>query len=119
MNAPHRHSGLLVTEIELLRWLGQAKRGEQLTYHHGFLAVDRIPILGRLSESGARELSRVASLAWRSQQTGIAHLLQRRLGPNNFSYVIVAGQQMPGAMPASLERNPVPSANQGTLAHAA
>ena len=106
MNGVLRHfaqrANLLVTEIELLRWLDQTKPGELLIYHRGFLAVDRVPVLGRLSESDARELSRVASLAWRSAQTGIVHLVQRRIGSSNFNYLIVASQRVPGAVPASL-----------------
>ncbi len=122
---PSQRFGLFLTQIELLGWLGQASPGEQLTYHRGFLALDRVPVGGRLSEAGARELSRVALLAWRAAETGGAHLLQRRLGPDEFGYVIVARERKPGALPALLEASLTgatetsPPASDGAHARAA
>jgi hypothetical protein len=113
---------LLLTEIELLGWLGRAGPGEQLTYHRGFLALDRVPIGGHLSESGAHELSRVALLAWRAAEVGIADLIQRRLGPDDFNYLIVARERKSDALATLLNMNPDRTslpANDGALAHAA
>ena len=129
MNATIRHLKsqrcLLVKQIELLAWVSQANPGEELAYHRGFLAMDRVPIGNRLSESDAHELSRVATLAWQAAEIGIAHLVQRRLGPDDFSYVIVARERKPGALPALLEASLIgateasPPASDGALARAA
>ena len=85
---PSARRGL--TENELCAWLGAAAPGDQIAYHHGFLAVDCGPSLDRLSDRDRTELLRVARRARFAAEHGLAHLVQRRLGPDQFAYPIIA-----------------------------
>jgi hypothetical protein len=85
-----KNNSLIITEIELCGWLGQAAPGDVIEYHRGFLAMDRCRVGGRLPEQDATELSRVADRAWLAAEQGLAHLVQRRNGSSEFSYLIVA-----------------------------
>jgi hypothetical protein len=79
-----------ITESDLCRWLGGAAPGDQLVYHRGFLARDCDPANERLTERERAELRRVARRARLAAETGLAHLVQRRNSPNDFSYLIIA-----------------------------
>jgi hypothetical protein len=79
-----------VSETDLCRWLGAAAPGDQLVYHRGFLAVDRDPIAGRLTERERAELRRVARRAMLAAESGLADLVQRRNGAGDFTYVLIA-----------------------------
>ena len=70
-------------ENEFLGWLGQATAGEVLPYHRGFLAIDR-------NWSVERELDHLASLALWAADHGLVHLVQRRHGPEDASYIAIA-----------------------------
>lgn len=70
-----------IGEIEFLGWLGQAEPGDMLTYHRGLLAADRVH---------SSELGHLASRAFRLAETSLIHLVQRRHGPNDFSYLAIA-----------------------------
>jgi len=71
----------LIGEIEFLGWLGQAEPGDMLTYHRGLLAADRVH---------SSELGHLASRAFSLAETSLVHLVQRRHGPDDFSYLAVA-----------------------------
>jgi hypothetical protein len=77
-------------EHEFLGWLGQAPAGEVLPYHRGFLAIDR-------NWSVERQLDRLAALALWAAENGFVHLVQRRHGPEDASYIAIARKH-----PASL-----------------
>jgi len=81
---------LLVTEVGLLSWLHNAGRGDAFEYHRGLLAVDRLALGSRLPIEDARELDRVATAAMAAAGSGRAHLIQRRHGEDDYSYLIVA-----------------------------
>ena len=70
-------------EHEFLGWLGQAAAGEVLPYHRGFLAIDR-------NWSVERQLDRLAALALWAAENGFVHLVQRRHGPEDASYIAIA-----------------------------
>ncbi len=90
-----------VTEIDFCGWLGQAGSGEVLVYHRGFLALDA-SLCGRsLDEPGRKELARIARRAWWAAERGLIHLLQRRNGPDDFSYLAIA-RPRPKTLPTSL-----------------
>lgn len=78
-----------LTEVMLCAWAGSAQAGEFLAYHRGFLAIDTGP-QSLLPDADRRELQRVASRAWRLADTDLVHLLQRRNGDCDFTYLIVA-----------------------------
>jgi hypothetical protein len=92
MIAPRKDSLLPVrhTEIDLLAWLGQAKAGDVLEYHQGFLALDRSSRKDSVKERERAALGRVASQAMRLAEHGLVHLLQRRVGSEHFSYLAIA-----------------------------
>jgi hypothetical protein len=79
-----------ITETRLCAWLGTAAPGDQLAYHRGFLAVDCDSSSDRLTQREKAELRRVARRAMLAAEAGLAHLLQRRNGPNDFTYFLVA-----------------------------
>jgi DNA-directed RNA polymerase specialized sigma24 family protein len=81
---------LVLNEVELCGWLGQAEPGDVLEYYRGFLVVDAIPHGSRLPEKDRLELGRIARRAWWASERGLAHLIQRRHGPDDYSYIIIA-----------------------------
>lgn len=79
-----------ITETELCGWLGQAAPGDRLVYHRGFLALDCAPTAGRFPERERGELLRVARRALFAAENGLVHLVQRRNGPDDFTYLLIA-----------------------------
>jgi DNA-directed RNA polymerase specialized sigma24 family protein len=86
---------LALSEIDLCGWLGQAEPGDMLDYYRGFLVVDAIPHGSRLPERDRAELGRIARRALWASERGLAHLIQRRHGPDDYSYIIVARPRSP------------------------
>jgi hypothetical protein len=83
----HRAS-MLVNEEGLRTWLGQANAGDVLEYHRGYLAMDRVAG-SRLGEEARRELDRVANKLFALASSSHGHLLQRRHGDGDYSYLFV------------------------------
>jgi hypothetical protein len=81
---------LSLSEIDLCGRLRQAEPGEMLEYYRGFLVVDAIPHGSRLPEPDRAELNRVARRAIWAAERGIAYLVQRRHGPDDYSYLVIA-----------------------------
>jgi hypothetical protein len=88
-----------ITEIEVCAWLGQAAPGDALEYHRGFLALDASP--HGPGGHDRRELRRVARRAFWAAETGLAHLVQRRHGTDDSSYLLIA-RPRPRTSPVSL-----------------
>ena len=78
-----------ITEIEFCAWFTQAEPGTSLEYHRGFLVVDLAPFGGPLSSEARSELSHTSSRAYDLAERGFVHLVQRRLGPDSFSYLAI------------------------------
>jgi len=79
-----------LTEIELCAWIGQAAPGDVLEYHRGLFALDRTAF-GKFKDTPARAaLDLLASRAYALAEQGLAHLVQRRNGADDFSYVAIA-----------------------------
>jgi hypothetical protein len=70
------------------RWLGQAKPGDRLEYHRGCLTVDRSSA-SRLAERERRALTKLADAALKAAEADRVHLVQRRNGPADFSYLAI------------------------------
>jgi hypothetical protein len=70
------------------RWLECARAGEQLEYHRGLLTRDRSPA-SDLAAGDRRVLAEVADAAFRVAGEGSVHLVQRRHGPFDFSYIAI------------------------------
>lgn len=79
-----------LTEIDLCGWIGQAAPGDIFEYHRGFLALDTMPRGSRLPERERAELARVARRAMWAAERGLIHLVQRRHGSDDYSYLAIA-----------------------------
>jgi hypothetical protein len=77
-------------EVGLCAWIAQAEPGETLIYHRGFLAVDATAILSKLPADRQRALRQVAAAALRAAEQNLLHLVQARIGPDQFAYIAVA-----------------------------
>lgn len=101
-NANNNVPGVLhISEIDFCAWLGQAEIDDAIVYHRGFLALDVSSFGGSLSNSDRIELCRVGRRAWWAAERGLVHLMQRRHGPDDFSYLAIA-RTRPEVLPASL-----------------
>ena len=85
---PHRAS-LLVDEKDLRAWVAAAKSGDVVEYHRGVLAIDRLVHGSRLDDRDRQQLDRVADLLFKLAGFGYGHLLQRRNGSDDYSYLFV------------------------------
>ena len=88
---------LLIGAIPFCAWLGQASPGDALEYHRGFLALDACPDGQTPKSDERREIARVARRAWWAAQQGLVHLVQRRNGPDDFTYIAIARPRTPEA----------------------
>ena len=79
-----------LSAIEFCAWLGQAKPGDAISYHRGFLILDRFPSNKHLSAVERAELDLLADCAMRAAKQELVHLVQRRNAPLDFSYLAIA-----------------------------
>ncbi|SDB59492.1 hypothetical protein SAMN02982931_04807 [Bauldia litoralis] len=86
---PEPPAGHSLTAGALDRWLEHAEPSDCVAYHRGFLPLDR-GSGNCLGEEAGQELERVASAAMSMSEAGQAHLIQRRHGAGDYSYLIVA-----------------------------
>jgi hypothetical protein len=77
-------------EISFCAWIGQAKPGERLEYHRGFLAHDTFSCATALSDKDRAELKKLASRAFWAFEAGLVHLVQERLATDRFAYIAIA-----------------------------
>ena len=87
---PRDNSALAVNEAGFCAWLGQARPGETFEYHRGFLLLDSVRNASLLSEQDRHELLRLRQRARWAEEQGLAHLIQKRNGPDDYSYLAVA-----------------------------
>jgi hypothetical protein len=80
------------TKTNFRAWLARAKPGEQIEYHLGLLTWDRSPASG-LAEGDRRALGKIADVVFQAAEQGQVHLVQRRTGPFDFSYLAVKAHQ--------------------------
>ena len=79
-----------ITEIEFCGWLGQAEPGDVLEYHRGFLVVDLTPFGKPMCSDARADLAHTSARAYDLAERGFVHLVQRRIGPDHFSYLAIA-----------------------------
>jgi hypothetical protein len=82
--------GPALDEIGLSAWIAQAELGETLVYHRGFLAVDTFGSASNLSPERRSALRRTADAALRAAEQDLVHLVQARIGPDQFAYIAIA-----------------------------
>ena len=81
---------LILDAVGFCSWIGQAAPGDILEYHRGFLALDTMPQGTRLAERERVELTQVARRALWAATQGLVHLVQRRHGADDYTYLIIA-----------------------------
>ena len=81
----------IVTEADICRWIGEARPGDRLEYHRGHLARDYAKDID--TGSARNPLKRIARRARWVAETGAAHLVQVRHGPDDYSYLLIARQK--------------------------
>ena len=69
-------------------WLARSEPGAVLEYHRGLLIVDRSSV-SELGEEECHLVAKLADAALQAAVEGRVHLLQRRNGAFDFSYVAV------------------------------
>ena len=79
-----------LNEVSFCAWVAQAEPGETLVYHRGFLAVDTFGAASPLSPERRSALRRTANAALRAAEQDLVHLVQARIGPDQFAYIAVA-----------------------------
>jgi hypothetical protein len=79
-----------IGEAELLAWFLAASPGDRIAYWRGHLAIDLAPTASPLSQSERRRLRGVKVLALSMAETGLLHLVQQRLGPDDYLYLAIA-----------------------------
>ena len=79
-----------LSEISFCAWVAQADPGERLEYHRGFLTLDTFAMFTGLSDKQRAELRRLGSRAFWAAEQGLVHLVQERVGPDQFAYIAVA-----------------------------
>ena len=92
---------LAVSDIQFCAWIAQAGPGDALVYHRGLLALDASPHGQTFQGQDRKELGRVARRVWWAAEQGLIHLLQRRNGPDDFTYLAIA-RPRPKELPATL-----------------
>ena len=95
------HAGRPLKETAFCAWIAQAGPGDALVYHRGLLALDASLYGQAFQGQDRKELGRVARRAWWAAEQGLIHLLQRRNGPDDFTYLAIA-RPRPKKLSASL-----------------
>jgi hypothetical protein len=78
------------TEAALCAWLGAAAPGDTITYHRGALARQLCPQLQYLTEPERTALRCLAARARKLAELGLADIVQRRHGYEDYAYILVA-----------------------------
>jgi len=97
-----RASQAPLTEAALCRWLGTAAPGDAITYFRGALARSLCPQLALISQEERVNLARLATRAWKLAEDGLADLVQRRRGFEDFEYLLVARRRPRRVSPSLL-----------------
>ena len=77
-------------------WSANARPGDWILYHRGFLARNRILDVSHSDQSERKRLARIADHALALVGQGQLDRLQERLGKSDYAYWAVARVQMPG-----------------------
>lgn len=78
-----------ISEIQFCAWLAQAEAGDRLEYHRGYLAVDTDKLMSKLELNARTELVLLRDRAFGCEAQGLVHLVQERIGPDQFAYVAI------------------------------
>ena len=84
-----RPSVFPIHEEALCAWFGTATAGDRIEYWRGHLAVDVTPDHSMLMPEDRRQLGRVAARAFHLAEEDRVHLVQRRHGDGDYSYILI------------------------------
>ncbi len=70
-------------------WLRAAHAGSRIAYHRGHLCVDRRQKIGAPDNEARAVLHDLATRALRAAEQGLVHLVQRRHGREDSSYLAI------------------------------
>lgn len=79
-----------ISEVELSAWVAQAEPGDALEYHVGFLVLDRSTNGQSMTHERRISLAKTSTRVLQLAEQGFIHLVQRRIGPDRFSYLAIA-----------------------------
>ena len=79
-------------------WLRAAHPGSRITLHRGFLCVDRQQRPHAPHDPARDELNRLADRAMRASADGLVHLIQKRHGDADYSYIAIRARRTPPRM---------------------
>ena len=79
-----------IGEPEMLAWFLAASPGDRIAYWRGHLVIELAPTASPLSQSERRRLRGLKVLALSMAETGLVHLVQQRLGPDDYLYLAIA-----------------------------
>ena len=77
---------------DLHRWFSTAEANSTIAYHRGFLAMDR-GAGSRLGDDAGEELDHIATALMAMADAGRVHLVQRRHGACDYTYLAVAARR--------------------------
>ena len=78
-------------------WLKTARPGRLIEYHRGHLCVDRQQKPDAPDNEARAALHRLATRVLRAAEQDLVHLVQRRHGPEDFSYLAIKAGKTPRA----------------------
>lgn len=81
------------SDLDFCAWMLSAPPGSTIEYHRGNLAVDADLGLSKLADARRQELCGVRRLAFAAAAEGSVQLVQRRIGPDCFSYLAINGRR--------------------------
>ena len=80
---------VVLNENALCDRFADAMPGDAIVYHIGLLARDRDKVATTLSPELREDLEAVARRVWAMAEAGLGHLLQRRVAPECFAYLLI------------------------------
>ena len=106
-----------IGEAEMLAWFLAASPGDRIAYWRGHLAVELSVTATTLSEGERRSLLSLKNFTLSMAEAGLVHLVQQRLGADDYLYLAIARPQprqgapcmkLPGLLPEAAK--PLPQA---------
>ena len=80
---------LTVSWVSMVKWIRSAQAGDQIEYHCGHLAEDRVVASQTYPPELSREIDATADLVWTACHLGLIQLFSKRIGKNRFSYLAI------------------------------
>ena len=88
----------VLDEAAFAAWLKAAHPGSRITFHRGHLSVDREKRPGAADAHARAALDRLAARAMRASGQGLVHLVQKRHGDADYSYIAIRARRTPPPM---------------------